>query len=182
MSYPEDSLFPYYNPSLSRVLEGATSELGSVLSRSNHEVLSILIESEQATLAVLRPALGPEANLYGAEDTVAAEQMEGRIQNLVIAPKFSMQLDPEAVDRFYGVRSRILCLRCLPTCMSALIAKVYKHFYVTKTLLKHYKIERDLVEYARYIISSGTEGDRIRFASGIKTKLQIRYGEIEFYK
>ncbi|OGL24006.1 hypothetical protein A2791_03850 [Candidatus Saccharibacteria bacterium RIFCSPHIGHO2_01_FULL_46_30] len=64
-------------------------------------------------------------------------------------------------------------------------AKVDKHFYVTKTLLNHYKIDRDLdnpfVEYSRYILASGTEGDRIRFASGIKTKLQIRHGELEFY-
>ena len=64
-------------------------------------------------------------------------------------------------------------------------AKVDKHFYITKTLLKHYKIEQKLddpfIEYSRYVLSSGTESERIIFATGVRTKLQIRHGELEFY-
>lgn len=64
-------------------------------------------------------------------------------------------------------------------------AKTDKHFYTTKTLLNHYKIEQKLdepfVEYSRYILQNGTEAERIRFAAGIKTRLQLRYGELEFH-
>lgn len=65
-------------------------------------------------------------------------------------------------------------------------AKVDKHFYITKTLLRHYKIEQKLdnpfIEYSRYVLASGTETERIAFASGIKTKLRIIGGELEFYE
>jgi hypothetical protein len=64
-------------------------------------------------------------------------------------------------------------------------AKVDKHFYVTKTLLGHYKIEQKLdnpfIEYSRYVLASGTENERIIFAGGITTKLKIIGGELEFY-
>ncbi len=67
-----------------------------------------------------------------------------------------------------------------------LMAKVDKHFYVTKTLLGHYKIEQKLdnpfIEYSRYVLASGTETERIIFAGGIKTKLRIIGGELEFYE
>jgi len=63
-------------------------------------------------------------------------------------------------------------------------AKVDKHFYVTKTLLNHYKIEqaldRPFVEYSRYILTSGTDTERIAFAAGIETQLQLRHGILEF--
>lgn len=65
-------------------------------------------------------------------------------------------------------------------------AKTDKHYYTTKTLLGHYKIEQKLdmpfIEYSRYILQNGTETERIRFAAGVKTKLQLRHGELEFYK
>lgn len=65
-------------------------------------------------------------------------------------------------------------------------ARIDKHFYITKTLLSHYKIEQKLddsfIKYSRYVLSSGTESERIIFAAGVKTKLQIRHGELEFYE
>ncbi len=64
-------------------------------------------------------------------------------------------------------------------------AKVNKHFYVTKTLLGHYKIDLKLdnpfIEYSRYVLASGTESERIVFANEIKTKLKITGGELGFY-
>lgn len=63
-------------------------------------------------------------------------------------------------------------------------AKVEKHYYVTKTLLGHYKIEQKLdvpfVEYSRYVLASGTENEKTSLAAGLTTKLQIRKGKLEF--
>ncbi len=65
-------------------------------------------------------------------------------------------------------------------------AKVDKHMYITKTLLTHYSIDQDLddpfVEYARYVLASGTESEKTALAAGIKMTLQINHGELEFYQ
>jgi len=65
-------------------------------------------------------------------------------------------------------------------------AKVDKHMHVTKTLLAHYSIDRQLddpfIEYSRYVLTNGTESEKISFATNIETKLQVRYGELEFYQ
>lgn len=72
------------------------------------------------------------------------------------------------------------------TITDKLRAKVDKHYYVTKTLFTHYKIEQKLddpfIEYARYVLADGTDNERIIFAGGIKTKLQIIDGKLGFYK
>jgi hypothetical protein len=64
-----------------------------------------------------------------------------------------------------------------------LLAKVERHYQVTKTLLEHYKIEQPLetpfVEYSRYILERGTEAERTVFAAGVRTKLQIKDGTLE---
>jgi len=61
-------------------------------------------------------------------------------------------------------------------------AKIEKHYHTTQTLLGHYKIQQKLdeplIEYARYILSRGTENDRTAFAAGIETKLQIRESQL----
>ena len=63
-------------------------------------------------------------------------------------------------------------------------AKVDKHMYVTNTLLAHYNIDRELsdpfVEYARYVLISGTENERTSLAAGIETTIQIKHGILEF--
>ena len=65
-------------------------------------------------------------------------------------------------------------------------AKVDKHMYITKTLLTHYKIDQKLdepfIEYARYVLMNGTENEKTGLAAGMETILQIRHGELEFYK
>lgn len=65
-------------------------------------------------------------------------------------------------------------------------AKVDRHFYTTKTLLKHYKIELKLdqpfIEYARYVLADGTDSERTTLAANMGPMLQIRNGELEFYE
>jgi site-specific DNA recombinase len=61
-------------------------------------------------------------------------------------------------------------------------SKVERHYQVTKTLLEHYSLAQSLdtpfVEYSRYILIRGSEGERTSFAAGIKTKLRITGGKI----
>lgn len=65
-------------------------------------------------------------------------------------------------------------------------AKVDKHMYVTKTLLTHYEIDQKLdepfIEYARYVLMNGTESEKTGLAAGMETTLQVRHGELEFYR
>lgn len=65
-------------------------------------------------------------------------------------------------------------------------AKIDKHMYITKTLFTHYNINQQLndpfIEYSRYVLTNGTESEKISFAANIETKLQIRHGELEFYQ
>jgi|GEM_PF-6178574 hypothetical protein len=61
-------------------------------------------------------------------------------------------------------------------------AKVEKNTCVVKSLLEHYKVNSKLssplVEYSRYILTNGTENEKIAFADGVKTKILIRGGEL----
>lgn len=63
-------------------------------------------------------------------------------------------------------------------------AKVDKHYYVTKTLINHYKVALalsvPLVEYSRYVLTSGTEFEKSALADGIENHLVINKGEIRF--
>ena len=65
-------------------------------------------------------------------------------------------------------------------------AKVDKHYYVTKTLLNHYKVEVNLsvplVEYSRYVLSSGTEFEKGALAEGFETTMEIKKGVLRFRK
>ncbi len=42
------------------------------------------------------------------------------------------------------------------------------------------KLDEPLIEYARYILSRGTENDRTAFAAGIETKLRITESQLSF--
>lgn len=67
---------------------------------------------------------------------------------------------------------------------SKLHARVEKHFYVTKTLLNHYEVELELsvplVEYSRYVLSSGTEFEKTALADGLESRLIVKNGVIRF--
>lgn len=64
-----------------------------------------------------------------------------------------------------------------------LLAKVERHYQVTKTLFQHYQVEQSLdipfLEYSRYVLTRGTEAERTIFAAGMMTKLKIKKGTIE---
>ncbi len=70
--------------------------------------------------------------------------------------------------------------------MEKLRARVDKHFYTTKTILTHYKIDQKLdnpfIEYARYVLADGTDSERTFLASNMGPMLQIKDGELEFYR
>ncbi|HVW98957.1 MAG TPA: recombinase family protein [Candidatus Babeliaceae bacterium] len=63
-------------------------------------------------------------------------------------------------------------------------AKVEKHTHIAKTLLVHYDVDRELgeplVEYSRYVLTRGTDAEKSNLASHMKSKLQIRDGQLEF--
>ena len=63
-------------------------------------------------------------------------------------------------------------------------AKLEKHYAITKSLFGHYAIERELsnplIEYARYVLSHGNEGEKTAFANGIVTKISIKNGVLGF--
>lgn len=65
-------------------------------------------------------------------------------------------------------------------------ARVDKHFYTTKTIFTHYKIDQKLdnpfVEYARYVLADGTDSERTALAANMGPMLQIKNGELEFYQ
>jgi len=63
-------------------------------------------------------------------------------------------------------------------------ARVERHYSITQTLLRHYGIEQSLdkpfIEYSRYVLSKGTDNEKIAFTSGIKSKLSIDNGRLCF--
>lgn len=65
-------------------------------------------------------------------------------------------------------------------------ARIDKHSHTTKTIFTHYKIEQKLdnpfVEYARYVLADGTDSERTALATNMGPMLQIKNGELGFYK
>lgn len=92
---------PYYKPELSReVVSNETdyTELDRILTSTR------IIEEAEAgniTLAMIRPHVGPEANLLGLEDSQCADKIETMISGLGVAVKFSFMFTEETVERFY---------------------------------------------------------------------------------
>jgi len=62
-------------------------------------------------------------------------------------------------------------------------AKVEKHSYMTKSFMEHYevdkKLDKPLVEYTRYVLSKGTEGEMLALNNGIETKLKIKNSKLK---
>jgi DNA invertase Pin-like site-specific DNA recombinase len=65
-------------------------------------------------------------------------------------------------------------------------AKVERHNHIAKTLLDHYgvsqKLDAPLVEYARYVLTRGTDAEKSGLAAHMKTKLQIKNDSLQFVK
>lgn len=65
-------------------------------------------------------------------------------------------------------------------------AKVERHNHIAKTLLDHYgvsqQLDAPLVEYARYVLTRGTDAEKSGLAAHMKTKLQIKNDSLQFVK
>lgn len=97
------SSMPFYNPELSRAdfapTNGSVSDVVELL--ASQDVLK-QIDQGNMTLAMIRPQVGPDANLEQLPDTEAADRIEEMIEGLGVAAKFSFYFTPETVDEFYG--------------------------------------------------------------------------------
>lgn len=95
--------YPYFNPELSREKEDrndvALSEISEIL---DDPVLAREVHAGNVTLAMIRPAVGPEANVLNLPDLEAADHIEEMIVNLGVMAKFSFRFTPDAVEEFYG--------------------------------------------------------------------------------
>jgi nucleoside diphosphate kinase len=60
-----------------------------------------LIESGNITFAMIRPQVGPDANLLHIADTEAAETIEEMINGLGVMAKFSFVFDPTSIAKLY---------------------------------------------------------------------------------
>lgn len=93
---------PYYSSELAR--ENTNKEL-----LAYQEVTALLgdarlaeeIKTGNVTLAMIRPNVGPEANVFGLTDNEAADTIEGMIEGLGEMAKFSFHFTPEAAREFY---------------------------------------------------------------------------------
>lgn len=93
---------PYFNKELARTEVSEDTKY-------NQEVIDLLADRrlyEEAlkgnlTLAMIRPNVGPDANLQGLSDAECADLIEGMIQGLGVAAKFSFKFTEDVVAEFY---------------------------------------------------------------------------------
>lgn len=95
--------YPYFNPELSREKEDRKNVvLREVSEMLDDPVLEREVCAGNVTLAMIRPAVGPEANILKLPDIEAADHIEEMIVNLGVMAKFSFRFTPNAVEEFYG--------------------------------------------------------------------------------
>lgn len=94
---------PFYSPNLDRTDNRPTVEtINSVLDILSEPRLSDEILAGNVTLAMIRPNIGPEANVEGLPDSECAEQIEEIIMGLGEVAKFSFQFTKDTAEEFYG--------------------------------------------------------------------------------
>lgn len=94
---------PFYIPELDRTKDEFSQEAqSSVLELLDDTRLQKEIAAGNVTLAMVKPQVGPEANLKGLPDIDAANHIEEMIGGLGILAKFSFKFDREATEKFYG--------------------------------------------------------------------------------
>lgn len=94
---------PLYNPELDRsISQPVASEFAPVLALLDSPELHEEITKGNVTLAMIRPHVGPEANLLGLPDLEATDHIEESIGGLAVITKFSFTFTHDAVDVFYG--------------------------------------------------------------------------------
>ncbi len=95
--------YPYFNPELSRTeVQANDPELGEVVELLGDSRLAEEVGVGNVTLAMIRPAVGPDANIHQLPDFEAAERIEEKILGMGMMAKFSFYFSPDAVEEFYG--------------------------------------------------------------------------------
>lgn len=94
---------PFYTAELAR---SNTEPDADALELASELLSSPLIQEEigkgNVTLAMIRPNVGPEANILGLSDEIASEKIEQMIECLGVMTKFSFTFTPEAAAAFYA--------------------------------------------------------------------------------
>ncbi len=96
--------YPFYSPELSRSQDVYSQEDKEL---AIHFLTAIeedqgLIESGNVTFAMIRPSVGPDANLLGLGDAEAADTIEEMISELGVMGKFSFTFNQSAIAELYA--------------------------------------------------------------------------------
>lgn len=93
---------PFYSPNLERsAVEPSSPSVPELIDVLIDEQVQGLLSSGDLTVAIIRPNVGPDANLEGLSDIDAAEAIEAQIMELGVLAKFSMTFDEQGIDEFY---------------------------------------------------------------------------------
>ncbi len=99
---PHPDSYPFYAASYSReTVESEVYETEQLLARLDEPWLEEQIDAGCMTLAMIRPNVGPEANMYDLPDQDAADMIETFVEGLGVAAKFSVRFTLPAVEQFY---------------------------------------------------------------------------------
>ncbi len=93
---------PYNSKMLSRESQNLDKEeITSIVNLLESNGFKELISQGKITLAMIRPNVGPDANLLGMPDLEAAEEIEKKITGLGFSMKFSFVWPKESITEFY---------------------------------------------------------------------------------
>ena len=94
---------PYYDSDLERTeITDSTEYKASVAELLADSRVIEAAQNGQLTLAMIRPNVGPEANLQSLSDSECAELIEEMIVGLGVVGKFSFKFTEDVVDEFYS--------------------------------------------------------------------------------
>ena len=108
--------FPYFSPDLARESVADTEKLNydELVMLLQHDDLENQIYQGNITLAMVRPNVGPTANIFGLSDMDCAEKIEEMIEGLGVLAKFSVIFSEEIVEEFYDGEPKEVMLRAEP--------------------------------------------------------------------
>ncbi len=93
---------PFYSPDLDRGnVAQDMAERNTVAELLRDPYLAEEIKAGNVTLAMIRPDVGPNANVEGLSDLEAADNIEGMIEGLGEMAKFSLVFSEDAAKDFY---------------------------------------------------------------------------------
>ena len=93
---------PYYERELARTeITDTTEYKQSVVELLSDDRIIEVAKSGHLTLAMIRPFVGPDANLQGLSDAECADLIEEMIEGLGVVGKFSFKFTEDIVGEFY---------------------------------------------------------------------------------